>query len=364
MLEAFSLYLELMLKRVRLITLGLVVVGFVLLLNSKTQAAQPQLSLTTSPITLGLNIKPGITNTQTLQLMNNTGQPVQITMQLKTFGAYGDTGQASIYDFSQGNPQPSWIKFSPSNFTAQPHVWSYVKATIAIPNNAVLGYYYAIVFQPAYASSTTPGVANIKGSNAILLLVDTGAGNEQRQLQVATFTVSRGIYQYLPAYFSVNIRNSGNIFVSPTGDIFISRRSDGSHTINSLTVNSGGGNVLPNSNRVFTANWNNGFPVYQEKMQNGQPIIGKNGQPEYKLVWNWANISKFRIGKYYAKLALTYNNGTRQELLTSTVSFWVIPWVLLLIALAIIVLILFAIYSMIRSIVRRFRGSYQPKRRF
>lgn len=341
------------------------VISVAFLLSPNIHAAQaPQLSLTTSPITLGLNIKPGTTNTQTLQLMNNTNQSVPITMQLKTFGAYGDTGQASINDFSQGNPEPTWIKFSPSTFTAQPHVWSYVKATISIPKNAVLGYYYAIVFQPQYASASTPGVANIKGSNAILLLIDTGAGNEVRQLQVATFTVSRGIYQYLPAQFSVNIRNNGNIFVSPTGDIFISRRSDGSHTINSLPVNSGGGNVLPSSNRVFTASWNNGFPAYQEKIHNGQPIIGKNGQPEYKLVWNWSNISKFRIGKYYAKLALTYNNGVRQELLTSTVSFWVIPWVLLLVALAIILLILFAVYSIVRSIYRRLRGSYQPKRRY
>ncbi|HUD06478.1 MAG TPA: hypothetical protein VMR34_01190 [Candidatus Saccharimonadales bacterium] len=321
-------------------------------------------NLTTSPITLGLNIKPGSGETQTLQVKNNASTPVQINMQIKTFGAYGASGQAAITNFPSSDPAASYIKLSPTTFMAQPGVWNYVKATIALPKVASLGYYYAVVFKPIVTNPVTlPNHNVVTGSNAILMLVDTGSTNEIKQVQVANFSATKHLYEYLPASFNVVIHNPGNIFLAPSGDIFISRNSNGTNTIDSLPINSGGGNVLPDSNRGFSANWQNGSPLFVPLVVNGQPAYNKKGQPVLQLKWNFSQINKLRIGKYFAKLALAYNNGNHEVLLNSTISFWVIPWKILLVLLLIALLVLFSVYSLVRSIIRRTKAFRNKKRK-
>ena len=326
------------------------------LATSKAQAATTGVSLTTSPVSLDLSIKPGSSSTSTLHVINNGSQPLQINMQLQVFSAYGDTGQAAISEPQPSDPSPSWVKFSPASFVAQPGVWTPVQVTISLPKTASLGYYYAVIFKPFQSiQPLTPKTTAIKGSNAILLLVDTQSPNESRQLQVASFTVSKKLYEYLPTNFAVTIHNSGNIFVAPYGNIFISKNSNLTNSIATLTVNAGAGNILPNSDRTFTATWTDGFPVFVQKTLNGQPVTDKKGNPIEQLNWNFAKTNHFRFGKYYAQLTLLYNNGTRDIPITGVVSFWVIPWKLLLVGVAVLALVGLGLWSIIRLMIARIR---------
>lgn len=326
-------------------------------LHNALAASSSGTSLTTSPVTLGLDIKPGTTSIQKLQVMNNTSKPMLIAMQVETFGAYGNSGEAAISGFPSGDPAAKWIHISPSSFVAQPGVWMPVQATISLPKTASLGYYYAVVFQPVIpAQLQVPGAKIVKGFNAILVLVDTGSVGEQRQVKVANFTVNKHLFEYLPASFSVTIQNPGNIYLAPTGDIFISRNSNGTNTIDTIPVNGGVGNVLPNSYRVFTTLWADGFPEFVPKLLNGQPETSKNGQPVEQLKWDFSKANKFRFGKYYARLALVYKNGSHEVLLNSTLSFWVIPWKLLAVIFIIILLFGFALWSIGHGVYRRIRS--------
>jgi hypothetical protein len=315
-------------------------------------------SLTTSPISVSLNDKPGQTTTTTLEVENNGTQPVSVGVQLKTFTASGDSGQAAIVSPVSSDTSLSWVHFSQTTFTALPGVFTPIQMTISLPKGADLGYYYAIIFRPILAVKSGANTNKFTLSNAILVLVDTGSSNEVRQLQVNSFTSSKKLYQYLPATFSVNIRNSGNIYVPPQGAIYISRTASGSNPIATLSINKSGGRVLPKSNRVFTAAWSSGFPKYEPELVAGQPLTKKNGQPIDKLVWNFADVDQFRFGKYYAHLTLVYNNGQRDIPIYGSVSFWVIPWKLLLIAFVLILIpVLFFIMAL------RYRRMYRKSRR-
>jgi hypothetical protein len=345
----------------RLTSVILICIGLLALAIRPTSAAPQTLSFTTSPVSLGINVKPGQSTSEQLKLMNNGDQAVPIIMQVKDFGADGSTGQATITDFRSTDPASKYIKFSPSTFTAQPHVWSYVTATIALPKSAQLGFYYAIVFQPSISIAVGQGQSAIKGDNAILMLIDTGSANETRSVEVAKFTVNKGLFEYLPANFNVNLRNNGNIFIAPVGDIFISRHADGTGTIDTIPVNSGGGNVLPDSNRVFPATWSDGFPVFVDKYVNGKLVTDKKSNPVLSLKWDTSKVNKFRFGRYYAKLALQYNNGKEEVLLRSVVSFWVIPWKILLILAVILLIVLFGIFMFLRGIYRRIKKRGKKK---
>jgi hypothetical protein len=324
----------------------------------------PALSLTSSPVTLNLVIKPGTSTSKTLQLRNNGSQPLQINMKLQVFSAYGTSGEAAISEPKPGDPSATWVHFSPSTFTAQPGVLNTVKMTIALPKGASLGYYYAVIFQPVIATPTsvsTPS-STVKGSNAILVLVDTQSANENRNIKIASFTATKKVYEYLPATFNVSIHNGGNIFLAPTGNIFISKNANLTHTLDILPFNPGGGNVLPDSNRTFNINWSDGFPIFKPETKNGQPVDNKQGNPVEKLDWNFSNINHIRIGKYYAQLALVYTNGTQVVPVTGVISFWVIPWKMLLVAFVILLLVGFGLFMIIRGIIRKIM-KFRRKRR-
>lgn len=314
------------------------------------------MSLTTSPVALTLNAKPGTSSTSTLQVMNNGTQPVRIKTQVALFKAYGENGQAAIINTPPtGDTSVDWVHINPSSFVAQPSVWTQVKMELDIPKIASLGYYYAILFKPDLPSAPSQPATSIQGSNAILVLVDTHSGDEIRALSITRFSTDKGFYEYLPTTFNVTVHNAGNIYTAPRGNIFISRRSDMRDTEASLPLNASGGNVLPDSSRDYQVAWSAGFPAYQTKLVAGVPLTD-NGKPVKQLIWDFTKLPNFRIGRYYAKLTLVYNDGVRDIPLTQEISFWVIPWKLLLIALAIVTLLTIGLWSTIRTIFGRLRS--------
>jgi hypothetical protein len=127
-------------------------------------------------------------------------------------------------------------------------------------------------------------------------------------------------------------------------------------TIATIPFNHSGANVLPDSNRTFQAAWTDGFPLFQQKQLAGQPVTDAKGQPVDQLVWNFSQANRFRFGKYYAQLALTYNDGTGNKLVISQVSFWVIPWLLLLGGFVIMALVAIGLWSIGRGLFKKFKG--------
>ena len=320
-------------------------------------ATEPGSSLTTSPISVDLNDKPGQTVSTTLQVMNNSNSAESISTRLYEFKAQGNNGQAAIYVPKSNDPSVNWVRFSRNSFTAEPGVWNEVTMTVSLPRTASLGYYYAVLFTPnvnVYSHSNT-----VKGSNAILVLVNTNSSNEVKQLKIKSYSSQKSLYQFLPANFNIDVQNTGNIHLAPEGDVYISRTVSGK-SIATLQFNNGGGNVLPQSDRIFKVQWNDGLPAYENTVVNGHTIVNSSGQPKQHLVWSSTkSISKIRFGKYYAHLVLVYNNGLEDVPVSGYVSFWVIPWEFLLICVFIVVatIALFstALWRMNKGVVKGLR---------
>jgi hypothetical protein len=321
------------------IVVGITALAGIILLRMSAFANSTNGSLlTTSPISVDLSAKPGTSVSTTLQVENNSTQAETINVSLEKFKAAGENGQATIYKPSATDNSMKWVHFSETSIQAEPNVWNQVTVTINVPSSAHLGYYYAVLFEPQTATAVK-GKATVKSANAIFMLLNTSAesGNEMRRLIVSSFTSQKSIYEYLPTTFTVTVQNTGNIYLAPQGDVFISRTKNGK-PIATLPINSGQGNILPNTNRQFDASWADGFPVFQTKKINGQVVSNSKGQPIQQLEWNTSSsLSKFRFGKYYAYLAIVYNNGTTDITQNAVISFWVIPWKLILLVILVIV---------------------------
>jgi len=280
-------------------------------------------NLVTSPLPINLQANPGSTVSADIKVKNGATKTEKLKVSLMKFSAYGEEGKPSIQDRAAGDDYFDWVTFSPDVFDAPPNEWITVKMTIKLPPSAAFGYYYAAVFSRANAvkpSSTKENV--LVGSTAVLVLLDAKVPGAKRTATIASFSADKHLYEFLPSNFTVKVKNSGNVHLIPTGNIFIKR---GSKNVATLTINSAAGNILPNSNRIFTTSWTDGFPAYSGKISNGKVVLDKDNKPVQGLKWDWSKASRLKFGRYTAHLVMAYDNGSRDVPLEATVSFWVIP---------------------------------------
>jgi hypothetical protein len=299
------------------------------------RAAPSGINLTTSPLPINLSMNPGGTLSTDLRIQNSGNQIQKIKVSLMKFSAYGEAGKPALQARQPGDDYFDWVSFSPSIFNAAPNQWMNVRMTIKAPKSAAFGYYYAVVFSPA--DQTPGGKGNVLlGSTAILVLLDIKSPNARRSAKIADFSVDHKIYEFLPVDFKIRLHNDGNVYLLPAGSIYIKR---GGKQVAVLNFNSQRGNILPNSYRIYTASWADGFPVYVQKEDNGRIVYTKNGQPDKQLKWDLAKLPHLKFGHYTANLLAAYDNGSRDVPLEASVSFWVIPWRLIAIAIGIVGLV-------------------------
>ncbi|CAN5379813.1 hypothetical protein BH10PAT3_BH10PAT3_3040 [soil metagenome] len=290
-------------------------------------------NLVTSPLPINLAGKPGTTLTTDIRIKNGGTVTEQLKTSLMKFKAYGEEGKPGLADRESGDDYFDWVSFTPNKFEARPNEWINVKMTIKLPADAAFGYYYAAVFSRASEPAKSNDKQNIiVGSTAVLVLVEAQVPNAKRIASIKSFTANKKSYEFLPAKFTIKIKNSGNIHLIPTGNIFISR---GGKNVATLSVNRASGNILPDSNRIFTASWNDGFPVYVAQEAGGKAVLDTNGKQVESLRWDISKVSKLKFGHYTAKLLMVYDDGTRDVPLEATLSFWVLPWRVIFIGIAI-----------------------------
>jgi hypothetical protein len=299
-----------------------------------------------SPLPIITSVDPGKVTTNDLRVRNagTTDDAYEIHIVKVT---EDDNGTVHLSPPGPTDEFVHWIKFSQTTFPAPAGKWVDIKMTISPPKSAAFGYYFAVEYSRANPEKPSGGQAAANGAAATFVLLDVNAPGEARQAQIVSFTADRKWYQFLPANFSVKVHADGNVQVIPYGNIFI---QSGGQTIATLNVNDTQGNVLPQSSRIFTSTWNDGFPNYVTKTVNGQPQLDKNNKPIRTLTWNWSKIGSLRFGQYTASLIMTYDNGHGRDVpVSATLTFWVIPWGIIFVVLLVILLILAGIFSAFRS---------------
>lgn len=328
---------------------------FVFLFSFSAQAADGALRLTTSPLPINLSVEPGHSVSTQLRIKNDGDQKENLRIDLMKFKADGESGAPMPLDREPGDDFLDWVHFSEDTFSIEPNQWKTINATFDVPETAAFGYYYAIVFsRSGEITSTGERQTTVTGGTAVLVLLEAKVPNAKREVTVTSFSADRKWYEFLPATFTVKLRNTGSVHIAPRGNLFIGRPGEKADTV--VEVNLGKGNILPDSNRAFESRWTDGFPVYRDKEMDGRKVQDAEGKTVQELVWNWKDVSRFRFGKYEAKLLLVYDDGTRDVPIEGTIEFWVIPWRLLSGGLFIGLFALLGIKSTVERIWRRLFG--------
>jgi hypothetical protein len=310
-------------------------------------------NIITSPLPINLITSPGTTVSTDLRIKNSGTQTEIYKVGLMKFDAYGEEGKPRLMDRGQGDDYFDWVSFSPSQVEVAPNEWKTVTMTIKVPETAAFGYYYAVTFSRADDNSAAgPRQTTITGATASLVLLEVRVPQAVRQVEVLDFSTDHRIFEFLPVSFRIRIANKGNVHVAPRGNIFVSQGSNKNVAL--LEVNPEVGNILPNSNRIFTTKWSDGFPVYTQKVEDGKTVLDSSGNQVYSLNWDFSQVSKLRWGKYTADLLLVYDDGVRDQTVAGQLTFWVMPWRLLAVGLVIVVLAFAGIRSIIKDTWKKF----------
>lgn len=340
-----------MMKKLAVIVAVIVLaISFHVVVNAQTDVSESSkkqgLNIEISPARLLLKGAPGKKIDAQLSIRNRNAGVEQLKIEIMKVKVDNDI--IEILEPQPGEEFPTWVSFGKKIPISAPFDRTVtVPIEINIPKSAAFAYDYAIVISKLDAPTIEPGTTQaVEGKVAQFILLDVIAPGAIRRAEISNFYSDKSRYSFLPATLKAEIKNTGNLHVTPTGNIFI--KDMFGREVASLFVNKETGVILPNGSRTYETVWNQGFPRYET-------IDGKD-----KLVWNWQDISNIRIGKFKAEALVIYDDGTRDIPLNSSTSFWVIPWIPILILLIIIAMILGGLFVTVRSIWRLIK-SHKPK---
>jgi hypothetical protein len=318
-----------------------VMVSASLLHGASAQSGEFALQISPSPLVATL--KPNQATTLELKIRNAGTQTEELKIAPRTFKIMANQ-QLELDDTKQPDVA-SWLHFSSLTFTIKPGEVFTQKVTLNVPKDASFSYSFALVISRQQNPLPEAGGTALKGSVALFTLINIDRPGASRSLGVSKFRTSKDIYEYLPAEFDIDFKNTGNTIVQPAGSIFVQRSSDDKTPLTSLAVNTNNGYILPSTTRTLKVNWDDGFQVQRSS-------TNADGSTSSHVEWNWGKLGNIRIGRYTAKLVAIYNDGQRDIPVYSEISFWVIPWKILLGLFIAALLVGVGVWSLVSKIIR------------
>jgi hypothetical protein len=313
---------------------------------AQANAADGDFNIQVSPSPLVVNLTPGQTQTATLTVRNFSTHSETLTASLRGVDVDSATEKVSLNDILPAGME-RWVHFSPGQLTVEPGKTAQLTVTFNTPGNVGFSYSVAIALTSAHTTKTKTGAA-IRPQVDVFTLININRSDAKSKVDFVSLTSDKSRYAFLPANFSLKLKNNGNIISQPSGTVFIQRSFNDTKPIATLPVNKQGGYILPGTTRSFNTSWTTGFPVY---------VTEQGGKRHLK--WDWKHLGDIRMGRYVAKAVLIYDNGQQDVPLITSHTFWVIPWWLILFVLLTVGVLVMGIVTWGRLIfagTRKVRG--------
>lgn len=286
-------------------------------------APGPGQALEIAPPVLNLTADPGQSIQANISIRDVATSPLVVKSEVNDFTANGEDGTPKLL-LEEGEVSPyslkSWIAPIPQ-LNLKPKQIESLPVTIRVPANAAPGGYYAVVRFTATAPELEDTGVSLSASLGTLILLRVN-GDAKESLAIEEFTTSKdgttgSLFDAAPLDFIVRLRNEGTVHLQPTGKIAV--KDMFGNQIANVNVNLNQSNVLPGSVRRFEA------PL-------DKSVIG----------------DRWLFGRYTADLTASY--GSKKGIVTSQISFWIIPYKLI----AAIVLGLLLLFFILRIAIKRY----------
>lgn len=313
---------------------GILGLAVVTVIGSQFAAAQQAgQGLEITPPRLNVSADPGDVIETELRIRNVTEQTLVTKAQYNDFvaGSEEDGNPKILLDEdAQAEPSPfsikDWIATIPE-VTLKPTQQEVIKVTLTVPDDASPGGHYGVIRFTGTPPEVDSSAVSLSASIGALVLV-TVSGDIQESTSVAEIYTSqnnerRSLFEYGPVTINTRVQNDGNVHNQPSGNIVVSNMFG--QTVDTLKFNENGGNVLPKSIRRF-----------ENTLQ-----------------------KRLMLGRYKIQADIVY--GVENQIISSSATFWVIPYKLIAIGLAIIAAFVISIRRYNRYIISRAKSSKSEK---
>jgi len=305
--------------------------GSILLTDNQT------LALTISPPLREFTADPGTEFSDVIKLINEDDVEKTFYATIEGFRARGEKGEPEFFQTADETQLATWITLEETAVTLKPREKREIEYTISVPEKASAGGHYAAIFwsstPPQMKEKTGVGVVTKVGS---LILVRV-SGEIKEEMRLIDFSTSQKFYNRLPVQFFVAFENSGNVHLKPMGEIEIEPKILGIGG-GKISVNEGGGNVLPKSIRRFDASWQK-TALPPSRATN---VVSRFFE---ELKNEWKN---FALGSFEANLFVLFG-ATPPQTVERTLTFYVFPWRVILVGLIAAILLILILARLIRA---------------
>lgn len=303
---------------------------------STAQPNQSGLALEIAPPVLNLTADPGEVISTQIAIRDIANSQLVVTSEINDFTASGDENgnPKVITDGEEKSPYSitSWVSPFPK-MTLKPKQIENLPLKIAVPKNAAPGGYYGVIrFTATAPEGATSSVSLAPSLGALVMIRVKGDAYEKLSIEEFSMTADgkkSSLFEGIPFTFVERIKNEGNVYEQPSGNILIKNMFG--KPVASVNVNSEYRNVLPKSIRKFEQSFD-------------KAALGNGAM----------------FGKYTAELTLTYGN---KQTVSSTLTFWVIPWKLIILGIVVLITAIFAIRAAILRYNERLIGKSRRSRR-
>jgi hypothetical protein len=262
-------------------------------------------AVTVAPAKVEFNVNPGEEIKFSIYTRNDGGVAAYLYSVVKGF----TENEAGIKIWVEDAPEIEWVKI-PEKVFAPPGEMIEVPVTISVPQDAPPGgHFLAVGFGTAPAKQKGSGIAI--GVNVLSLVYINVSGNRIDKISVSEFNAKK-VYFSFPVKFAYKIKNEGNTYVRPTGDIEISNIFG--RLVANLKVNERELQILPGKEKVLENEWN----------------------------------TNFAFGPYKAKFNIYYGLNQSKNLVFNY-WFFMLPIKAVIIALALIIFVFFILPRLIRK---------------
>ena len=297
---------------------------------SAQSAANGGQALEIGPPAMNLAGNPGDKINTTINIRNISPDNVLVTARVDDFISNGEDGTPKILvDTTETSPYSfkAWVGFIPQ-LTLKTRELKSVPITITIPSDASPGGFFGVVrFTPTAPGLDSSGVALSASIGSLIFL--TVNGETTQKVSIEEFSINRNgktgtFFETAPLQFVERIKNEGNIHEEPVGLV---------------TIKDMFGNVLAT------------LPVNAEQLTILPASIRKFEQPLDETVIG----NRMLFGVYTAELSMTY--GPDKQVVTTSKSFWVIPYTLI----GVMLIAIIGGFFFFRFLIRRYNQSVIKK---
>jgi len=298
-------------------------------------------AISISPPVMEIDIVPGNSIERTIEVGNETDQEKFYTIGIKKFEMVGEEGYQKFLSIEEGDNfgVTSWIKYEENNIVVPPKESRKFMFIIDVPEDADPGGHYASIYFSAGQLTEEDANDSMVGVEAQIhsLILVRVAGDVIEKAEIESFEIRDGktSINRLPVALVWKLKNSGNVHIRAQGNIEI--KDTFGRRMELIDANPKNYRALPEATRKIETWWGDMLSV---DGGDGSSNFFQEAKKEF---------SNFAIGKYSAKLDITYGEGNK-NFLSKEISFWIIPWRVLLFAL----IALIALVVMIILFVRRY----------